>query len=77
MTASDFADPRYLITPLELSACLSEVVLIAVCHGGYRSARTFLALESLGYPRVRNYVSSWGEWGKRDDARIVLAQSDH
>jgi thiosulfate/3-mercaptopyruvate sulfurtransferase len=46
--------------------------IIAVCHGGYRSANTFLALKSLGYPRVRNYVASWGEWGNRDDSRIIV-----
>lgn len=46
--------------------------VIAVCHGGYRSASTFLALRSLGYPSVRNYVASWGEWGNRDDSRIVV-----
>jgi thiosulfate/3-mercaptopyruvate sulfurtransferase len=45
--------------------------IIPVCHGGYRSANTFIALKSLGYPRVRNYVSSWGEWGNRDDSKIV------
>ncbi len=46
--------------------------VIPLCHGGYRSASTFLALKSLGYPRVRNYVSSWGEWGNRDDTEIVI-----
>ena len=46
--------------------------VIAVCHGGYRSASTFLALKSLGYPRVRNYVASSGEWGNRDDSVIVV-----
>ena len=46
--------------------------VIAVCHGGYRSASTFLALKALGYPRVRNYVASWGEWGNREDSPIVV-----
>jgi thiosulfate/3-mercaptopyruvate sulfurtransferase len=46
--------------------------VIALCHGGYRSASTFLALKSLGYPRVRNYIASWGEWGNRDDSKIVV-----
>lgn len=46
--------------------------VIAFCHGGYRSASTFLALRSLGYPRVRNYVSSWGEWGNREDSKIAV-----
>jgi thiosulfate/3-mercaptopyruvate sulfurtransferase len=49
-----------------------DKTVIPVCHGGYRSANTFLALKSLGYPRVRNYVSSWGEWGNREDTSIVI-----
>lgn len=47
-------------------------IVIPVCHGGYRSASTFIALKSLGYPRVRNYVSAWGEWGNREDSVIVI-----
>ncbi len=49
-----------------------DKTIIPVCQGGYRSASTFIALKSLGYPRVRNYVSSWGEWGNRDDSVIVM-----
>ncbi len=49
-----------------------DKTVIPVCQGGYRSASTFIALKSLGYPRVRNYVGSWGEWGNRDDSLIVL-----
>lgn len=51
-----------------------EKTVIPVCHGGYRSASTFIALKSLGYPNVRNYVSSWGEWGNRDDTPIVVPE---
>jgi thiosulfate/3-mercaptopyruvate sulfurtransferase len=46
--------------------------IIPVCQGGYRSANTFLALKSLGYLNVRNYVASWGEWGNRDDSKIIV-----
>jgi thiosulfate/3-mercaptopyruvate sulfurtransferase len=46
--------------------------VIPLCQGGYRSASTFIALRSLGYPRVKNYVSSWGEWGNREDSKIVV-----
>jgi thiosulfate/3-mercaptopyruvate sulfurtransferase len=49
-----------------------DKTVIPLCQGGYRSASTFLALKSLGYPRVRNYVGAWGEWGNRDDSRIVV-----
>jgi thiosulfate/3-mercaptopyruvate sulfurtransferase len=49
-----------------------DKTIIPVCQGGYRSANTFIALRSLGYPRVKNYVGSWGEWGNRDDSAIVV-----
>jgi thiosulfate/3-mercaptopyruvate sulfurtransferase len=51
-----------------------DKTVIPFCQGGYRSASTFIALKSLGYPRVRNYVSSWGEWGNRDDTKIVAPE---
>ncbi|MDP6559606.1 MAG: sulfurtransferase [Candidatus Binatia bacterium] len=41
--------------------------IIAYCQGGYRSAHTYLALKLLGYPRIRNYLGSWKEWGDRVD----------
>lgn len=49
-----------------------DKTIIPFCQGGYRSAGTFLAPKSLGYPRVRNHVSSWGEWGNRGDSKIVV-----
>ncbi len=49
-----------------------DKTIVPFCHGGYRSASTFLVLKSLGYPRVRNYVASWGEWGNRDDSKIIV-----
>lgn len=52
-----------------------DKTVIPVCHGGYRSANTFIALKSLGYPSVRNYVSAWGEWGNRDDSPIVIPEA--
>ena len=40
------------------------------CNTGYRSAHAYLALRLLGYPRLRNYVGSWQEWGNRDGLPI-------
>lgn len=48
--------------------------VIPYCHGGYRSAHTYLALRLIGYPRVRNYLGSWGEWGNRTDLPIEHPQ---
>jgi thiosulfate/3-mercaptopyruvate sulfurtransferase len=44
--------------------------VVAYCQGGYRAAHTYLALRLLGYPRVRNYIGSWREWGDRADLPI-------
>lgn len=50
-----------------------EKEVVSHCQGGYRSAHTYLALRLLGYPRVRNYVASWAEWGNREDLPIETA----
>ncbi|MFN8542110.1 MAG: sulfurtransferase [Thermomicrobiales bacterium] len=39
--------------------------IVPFCGGGYRSSHTYLILKMLGYPNVRNYLGSWGEWGNR------------
>jgi thiosulfate/3-mercaptopyruvate sulfurtransferase len=44
--------------------------VIPHCQGAYRSAHTYLALRLIGYPNVRNYLGSWGEWGNRLDLPI-------
>jgi len=44
--------------------------VIPYCQGGYRSAHTYLALRLIGYPKVRNYLGSWREWGDRSDLPI-------
>jgi thiosulfate/3-mercaptopyruvate sulfurtransferase len=45
--------------------------VIAYCQGGYRAAHTYLALRLLGYPKVRNYLGSWREWGDRTELPIA------
>lgn len=67
-----FRKPEEIRVLYESKGVTSDKTVIPLCHGGYRSASTFIALKSLGYPRVRNYVSAWGEWGNRDDSRIVI-----
>ena len=47
-----------------------EKEVIPHCQGAYRSAHTYLALRLIGYPKVRNYLGSWGEWGNRTDLPI-------
>ena len=45
--------------------------VIALCQTGYRSAHAYLALRLLGYPKVRNYLGSWNEWGNRDGMPVA------
>lgn len=52
-----------------------EKEVLAFCNTGYRSAHAYLVLRMLGYPRVRNYVGSWQEWGNRDSCPVEVPES--
>jgi thiosulfate/3-mercaptopyruvate sulfurtransferase len=67
-----FRKPEEIRALYESKGVTPDKTVIPLCHGGYRSASTFIALKSLGYPRVRNYVSAWGEWGNREDTKIII-----
>jgi thiosulfate/3-mercaptopyruvate sulfurtransferase len=47
-----------------------EKTCASFCQGGYRSSHTLLALRLLGYPKLRNFIGSWQEWGDRIDLPI-------
>lgn len=47
--------------------------VISFCQGGYRAAHSYLALRLIGYPKVRNYIGSWKEWGDREDLPINVS----
>jgi thiosulfate/3-mercaptopyruvate sulfurtransferase len=44
--------------------------VITYCQGGYRAAHSYVALRLLNFPKVRNYIGSWKEWGDRSDLPI-------
>ncbi len=70
-----FRKPDEIRALYEAKGVTPDKTVISLCHGGYRSASTFIALKSLAYPRVRNYVSAWGEWGNREDTKIVIPEN--
>lgn len=46
--------------------------LITHCQTHHRSGFTYLAAKALGFPRVKGYAGSWGEWGNRSDTPIEV-----
>ncbi len=58
------AELRALYEPLGVTP---DHEIIAYCQAGYRVAHSYLALRLMGYPRVRNHLGSWKEWGDRVD----------
>ncbi|HET7217051.1 MAG TPA: sulfurtransferase [Vicinamibacterales bacterium] len=67
----DFKPAPELRRMYEAAGVTPDREVITYCQGGYRAAHSYLALRLLGYPRVRNYVGSWKEWGDREDLPIV------
>jgi thiosulfate/3-mercaptopyruvate sulfurtransferase len=65
-----FKNPEQLREEFERMGLRPEHEIIPYCQGGYRSANAYYALRLAGYPRVRNYLGSWGEWGNREDLPI-------
>jgi thiosulfate/3-mercaptopyruvate sulfurtransferase len=65
-----FKDNAVLRALYEKAGITPDKEVISYCQGGYRAAHSYVALRLLGYPRVRNYIGSWKEWGDRLDLPI-------
>ncbi|HYQ71884.1 MAG TPA: sulfurtransferase [Gammaproteobacteria bacterium] len=46
--------------------------VIAYCQTHHRSAHTCLALQSLGFERVKGYAGSWSDWGNNPDLPLEV-----
>jgi thiosulfate/3-mercaptopyruvate sulfurtransferase len=44
--------------------------IITHCQSHHRSGFTYLVAKHLGYPRVKAYAGSWGEWGNHPDTPV-------
>ncbi len=56
------------LNQLGLSA---DKTIITHCQTHHRSGLSYLLMKILGYPHIKGYHGSWGEWGNRDDTPIV------
>ncbi|MBI5099857.1 MAG: sulfurtransferase [Nitrospirae bacterium] len=63
-----FKSAKDIKSAYEAKGVTKDKEVITYCQAGIRAAHTYFALKHiLGYPNVRNYVGSWGEWGNRLD----------
>jgi thiosulfate/3-mercaptopyruvate sulfurtransferase len=46
--------------------------IVTHCQTHHRSSLSWLVMKILGYPSVKGYHGSWGEWGNRDDTPIEV-----
>ena len=72
-----FKSANDLKAAYEAKGITADKEVITYCQGGIRAAHTsFVLKEILGYPNVKNYVGSWGEWGSRLDFKKYPADNE-
>jgi len=72
-----FKSARDLKKAYESKGVTPDKEVITYCQGGVRASHTYFVLKHLlGYPKVRNYVGSWGEWSNLDPGKYPVEKSE-
>jgi len=58
-----FKSPEVLNEMFSKQGVTKDKEIITYCQLAVRASHTYFTLRMLGYPRVRVYNGSWGEWG--------------
>ncbi len=65
-----FKDLDSLKATLESLGITPDRSVITHCQTHHRSGLSYLLMKILGYPHIKGYHGSWGEWGNRSDTPI-------
>ena len=57
---------------LEQLGISKDKEVITHCQTHHRSGFTYLVAKALGYPRVKGYAGSWGDWGNHPDTPVEI-----
>ena len=54
----------------EAAGVTPDKEVIVYCQTHHRSSHSYMALKSLGYPKLRGYAGAWADWGNSMDTPI-------